>query len=655
MKKKLLLLLFAFGTFFMFKTGVKADTVYEVSSVEDYFNKIEEIHNQSNEEFVIKLTDDITIDGETVIKNNNTIDNGNTVTIIGNGHTYSVTHAERGRFRVSNGTLNLGASDGSDTLTIQGAGDSIVAQYSLVSVTNSTLNMYDGVTLKDNKSTASVVGSAVRINSGGTFNMYGGLITNNSSEGTEAGGGAIILDQADSTFNMYDGEISNNVGRYYGGAIFVYGAGTLNIEGGTFKNNEGTYGGAIAVMNANATISNATFDGNTAYAGGALLSNGSGGFTITNCTFKNNTTDTYGGAIYSRGTLTISEESIYESNSANRGGAIIALAGTINSSSDIIRNNTATMGAGVYFNSNTAGDFSTTSVYNNKATTSGNDYVISASASTKIMDASEMTGYAEFDSKKVNLLNWYSDKSSERYSLNDPTTIVTTDDVEATGSFQLTASGNEAALVTFDTDGGDEVEEQVIELGNKATEPTDPTKYGYRFLGWYTSTAYDTEFDFDSAINEDVTVYAKWEEIIYEFTDESKDQEITQGSDATFTIDAPYSLFGKVYVDEELIDSSNYDSSEGSSVVTLKQSYIDTLSVGTHTLKVVFNDGGVATTTFTILGSEPTPPQPGPTPDPDNPINPNTGDDIMNHFMMLAIGFVGLFSSSMLLKISAKH
>ena len=30
----------------------------------------------------------------------------------------------------------------------------------------------------------------------------------------------------------------------------------------------------------------------------------------------------------------------------------------------------------------------------------------------------------------------------------------------------------------------------------------------------------------------------------------------------------------------------------------------------------MFNDGGVATTTFTILGSEPTPPQPGPTPAP---------------------------------------
>jgi uncharacterized repeat protein (TIGR02543 family) len=46
-------------------------------------------------------------------------------------------------------------------------------------------------------------------------------------------------------------------------------------------------------------------------------------------------------------------------------------------------------------------------------------------------------------------------------------------------------------------------------------EPTAPTRDGYDFAGWYTSedegqTLSDTAFGFDTAITEDITLYAKW-------------------------------------------------------------------------------------------------------------------------------------------------
>ena len=207
MKKKLILLLFMFFAFIGF---AKADTVFEVSSAEEYYNKIEEIHNSSNAKFTISLTDDIEIDSETVEKNSNTIDNGNTVTILGNGHTYSITVGNKGRFFVSSGTLNLGATDGSDTLIIQGAGDGVAAESSLVTVGNGTANMYKGVTLKDNRSGSyGIDGGAVRLRDDGTFNMYGGVMTNNSVESAGGGGGAVMIDAQRAVFNMYDGEISN--------------------------------------------------------------------------------------------------------------------------------------------------------------------------------------------------------------------------------------------------------------------------------------------------------------------------------------------------------------------------------------------------------------------------------------------------------------
>lgn len=78
---------------------------------------------------------------------------------------------------------------------------------------------------------------------------------------------------------------------------------------------------------------------------------------------------------------------------------------------------------------------------------------------------------------------------------------------------------------------------------------------------------------------------------------------IDNNTEAKFRINADYSLFendGKVYIDDELVDSSNYTSASGSTIITLKKGYVDTLFEGEHTLKVVFNDGISAITSFVV-------------------------------------------------------
>jgi len=64
--------------------------------------------------------------------------------------------------------------------------------------------------------------------------------------------------------------------------------------------------------------------------------------------------------------------------------------------------------------------------------------------------------------------------------------------------------------VTFDVDGGSNVAAQDVDDATVATEPEDPTKTGYTFAGWYTEDTLTTEFDFETVITADITLYAKW-------------------------------------------------------------------------------------------------------------------------------------------------
>ena len=72
--------------------------------------------------------------------------------------------------------------------------------------------------------------------------------------------------------------------------------------------------------------------------------------------------------------------------------------------------------------------------------------------------------------------------------------------------------------VTFDSDGGTEIEPQKVAKSAKATEPGPPTKEGYTFKGWYKvtrtnpETLEETAFDFDTAVTKNITLKAVWEE-----------------------------------------------------------------------------------------------------------------------------------------------
>ncbi len=64
--------------------------------------------------------------------------------------------------------------------------------------------------------------------------------------------------------------------------------------------------------------------------------------------------------------------------------------------------------------------------------------------------------------------------------------------------------------VTFDTQGGSAVDKKTVSRNATVEKPADPTREGYIFDGWYTDKDCTQEYDFDSKVTKNMTLYAKW-------------------------------------------------------------------------------------------------------------------------------------------------
>ena len=99
--------------------------------------------------------------------------------------------------------------------------------------------------------------------------------------------------------------------------------------------------------------------------------------------------------------------------------------------------------------------------------------------------------------------------------------------------FLLTKNTNTVYTISFNTNGGNEVVSQKVEEGEKVTKPSDPSKAGYEFLGWYLNGVY---FDFQTEVEGNLTLDAKWKEIVVE--DEKEDNKENKVTTYTVTFDS---------------------------------------------------------------------------------------------------------------------
>ena len=84
--------------------------------------------------------------------------------------------------------------------------------------------------------------------------------------------------------------------------------------------------------------------------------------------------------------------------------------------------------------------------------------------------------------------------------------------------------------------------------------------------------------------------------------------------------------FTGIKVDNVEVSSNNYTYSAGSVIINLKPEYLQTLSVGQHTLTAMFDDGGDVTVNFTIVAAAQNTPTPTPTPTPSGTAIASTGE-----------------------------
>lgn len=112
-------------------------------------------------------------------------------------------------------------------------------------------------------------------------------------------------------------------------------------------------------------------------------------------------------------------------------------------------------------------------------------------------------------------------KTDVKVESSNPQTsyTITLSDKEGVVSDSVTAELRKRFKVTFDSQGGSIVPDQYIEKDGKVTKPTNPTKAGFDFGGWYTNTSYSTQWNFDTnTVTGNMTLYAKWTEKNYTVT-----------------------------------------------------------------------------------------------------------------------------------------
>ena len=224
--------------------------------------------------------------------------------------------------------------------------------------------------IKGGKST---YGAGVRIQPGGEFDLYNGIIEDNTSNASTGGEGAGIYILGRNTvsgtkydggiFNMYGGKITGNTGGV-GAAVNIYGysgnadiggeyePGTFNMYGGEITGNTGTTGTIYARTNSKVNISGGSITDNTVSAsGGALFMQSGSQGSVGQVTITGNSAGANGGAIRvnAGAELLITGAQISGNSAVALGGGIYATGNAvINITGGEIGSNTAPKGGSIY-------------------------------------------------------------------------------------------------------------------------------------------------------------------------------------------------------------------------------------------------------------------------------------------------------------------
>lgn len=141
----------------------------------------------------------------------------------------------------------------------------------------------------------------------------------------------------------------------------------------------------------------------------------------------------------------------------------------------------------------------------------------------------------------------------------------------------------ESFTVTFDSQGGSNVASQTVKRGEKVEQPSDPTRSGYSFQGWYEEAECKNAWNFSTdTVTRNMTLYADWSKKSSGGSSSSTTYKITASADANGSITPS----GNTYVNRGS-DKTFTITADKNYVV--KDVFVDGKSVGAVS-KYVFED-----------------------------------------------------------------
>lgn len=160
----------------------------------------------------------------------------------------------------------------------------------------------------------------------------------------------------------------------------------------------------------------------------------------------------------------------------------------------------------------------------------------------------------------------------------------------------------ETYTVTFETNGGSSVSAQYVDEGNTAVRPDAPSKNGYEFVDWFADSSCSGDpFDFDTAITQNLTLYALWQQTADEpddpdepdNPDQPDDPDNPDDPDDPDQPDQPDDPVGPDEPDEPVVEYVN---------VTLVYNYDDKTETKTIEKNTVISLGTEERAGYTFLG-----------------------------------------------------
>jgi len=382
---------------------------------------------------------------------------------------------------------------------------------------NGTLVMKSGTTVTSGHAS---IGGGVSLHNNSNFTMEGGIITGNTA--SLLGGGVGL---SNSSFTMISGVINYNI-AHDGGGVNVNIGSSFTMQSGAIINNTAELGGGVMVAgNGSEFIMAAGVIGhNEARDGGGVKVTLQALFTAYDGEISDNTANGNGGGIHtlspSYANVTTSNDTIFRGNTASL---------AVPPPSDA-----TTRFPNIGFASTSIGDHPLNNYdINHAAPPAVSTRTVTFNSNGGSAVESQIVDFWGFAEEPLiptregyRFIGWFRDNETfeNQWSFTARVTVDMTLYAQWE-QIEVITPPIPTFEVTFNSNGGTAVENQVVNSGATVESPTDPSRSGYTFVGWFTdNNTFENQWNFATQVTGDLTLYAQWRRNAPSRPDDEKSQ-----------------------------------------------------------------------------------------------------------------------------------